>query len=190
MYVQFSWFQWVHFIEYDRETKLARWLVPAKGIGSGNCHWILPISCHPIARSTVFLIADKVERAQHTMNMAYSPELDVSDKLNDKDTTLYQELIGILRWATEIGRVGILLEVSLLSQHQVNPREGQLVQLLHIFAFLKKHPKLALYLSHELPCIDYIDFTAKELGDFAEIYREQKNRYPIGCHCHGDGVLL
>jgi hypothetical protein len=124
------------------------------------------------------------------MNMAYSPELDVSDKLNDKDTTLYQELIGILRWATEIGRVGILLEVSLLSQHQVNPREGQLVQLLHIFAFLKKHPKLALYLSHELPCIDYIDFTAKELGDFAEIYREQKNRYPIGCHCHGDGVLL
>jgi hypothetical protein len=66
-----------------------------------------------------------------------------------------QELIGVLRWATEIGRVDILLEVSLLSQYQASPREGHLEQLLHIFAFLKKHPKLTLYLSPEVPRIDY-----------------------------------
>ena len=54
------------------------------------------------------------------------------------DVTFFQELIGVLRWATEIGRVDILLEVSLLSQYQANPREGHLEQLLHTFGFLRK----------------------------------------------------
>ena len=54
MYVQFSWYQWVHYMDHDGEVKLGRWLGPARGIGSGNCHWVLPISCRPIARSTVF----------------------------------------------------------------------------------------------------------------------------------------
>ena len=56
------------------------------------------------------------------MNTVYSPEMDVTDELNDEDTTVYQELIGILRWATEIGRVNIVHEVSLLSQYQANPK--------------------------------------------------------------------
>ncbi len=67
IYVQFGWYQWVHFLDHDGETKLSCWLGPAKGIGSGNCHWILLISCRPIARSTVFLIGDEVETAQHTI---------------------------------------------------------------------------------------------------------------------------
>ena len=76
------------------------------------------------------------------MNNTHVPELDVTEELEDKDVTYFQELIGILRWATEIGRVDILLEVLLLLQYQASPRERHLEQLLHIFAFLKKHPKL------------------------------------------------
>ena len=111
------------------------------------------------------------------MNITYSPEMDVTEELNDDDVTYFQELIGVLRWATEIGRVDILLEVSLLSQYQANPREGHLEQLLHIFAFLKAHPKLTLYLSPELPNLDYGDFrTNKE--DFAEIYRDAEELLP------------
>ena len=77
--------------------------------------------------------------------------MDVTHELSAEDMTFYQELIGVLRWATEIGRVDILLEVALLSQYQANPREGHLEQLLHIFAFLKKNPKFTIYLSPELP---------------------------------------
>jgi hypothetical protein len=84
------------------------------------------------------------------MNITYTPELDVTEELADNDVTFYQELIGVLRWATEVGRVDVLLKVSLLSQYQANPREGHLEQLLHIFAFLRKHPKITLYLSPEL----------------------------------------
>jgi hypothetical protein len=111
------------------------------------------------------------------MNITYSPELDVTTELNEEDTTYFQELIGVLRWATEIGRVDILLEVSLLSQYQASPREGHLDQLLHIFSFLKKYPKLTLYMSPELPRIDYGDFrTNKE--DFSEIYRDAEELLP------------
>ena len=111
------------------------------------------------------------------MNTTFSPEMDVTEELNADDTTYFQELIGVLRWATEIGRVDILLEVSLLLQYQANLREGHFGQLLHIFAFLKRHPKLTLYLSPQLPLIDYGDFRTKR-EDFAEIYRDAEELLP------------
>ena len=51
-------------------------------------------------------------------------------------------MIGMLRWATELVRVDVLHEVSLLSQYQASPRQGHIEQVLHIFAFLDKHPEI------------------------------------------------
>jgi hypothetical protein len=83
----------------------------------------------------------------------------------------------MLRWATELGRVDILLEVSLLSQYQASPREGHLEQIMHIFAFLKKKPKLSIYLDPSLPNIEYGDFkTNKE--DFVKQYRSAEEPMP------------
>ena len=115
----------------------------------------------------------------HTpMNATYTPELDVTGELDESGVTYFQELVGILRWATEIGRVDILFEVSLLSQYQAtSPREEHLAQLLHIFAFLRTHPKLTLYMSPELPHIDYGDFRTNR-SDFAEIYRDAEEELP------------
>ena len=111
------------------------------------------------------------------MNNTYTPELDVTEELSSDDMTFFQELIGVLRWATEIGRVDILLEVSLLSQYQANPREGHLEQLLHIFAYLRKHPKITLYLSPEVPNMDYDSFQTRK-DDFSEIYRDAEETLP------------
>jgi hypothetical protein len=72
------------------------------------------------------------------MTSAFVPELDGTLELEPDDHRFFQELIGILRWATEIGRVDILHEVSLLSQYQAAPRQGHMEQALHIFAFLDK----------------------------------------------------
>ena len=36
------------------------------------------------------------------MDSNYIPELDASPKLDANDTTFYQEIIGMLRWAIEI----------------------------------------------------------------------------------------
>jgi hypothetical protein len=51
------------------------------------------------------------------MNATYTPELDVTEELNEDDVTFFQELIGVLRRVTEIGRVDILMKVALLSQY-------------------------------------------------------------------------
>jgi Reverse transcriptase (RNA-dependent DNA polymerase) len=72
----------------------------------------------------------------------YKPELDVTEELNTEMTSRYLQLIGICRWAIEIGRLDIFLETSLLSQYQANPRIGHLEALYHIFAYMKKHPDM------------------------------------------------
>ena len=92
------------------------------------------------------------------MTSSFVPELDGSTELDGEDLTFYQELIGILRWATELGRTDILHEVSILSQYQAAPREGHLEELLHIFGYLRRRPKMSIYLDPSLPNVDYGDF--------------------------------
>ena len=72
-------------------------------------------------------------------SVSYRPELDITSLLNDEETNVYQNLIGILRWLIELGRIDILLEVSLLSQYLASPRIGHLQQLFNIFRYLKFH---------------------------------------------------
>ena len=71
--------------------------------------------------------------------ISIAPELDVSPELQKKDVQLFQQLIGMLRWACELGRIDILFEVSLLSSHLALPREGHLEAAFAIFQCLAKH---------------------------------------------------
>ena len=66
----------------------------------------------------------------------------------------------MMRCVTEIGRVDILHEISLLSQYQATPREGQMQELLRVIAYLKRKPKLTIYMNPEAPVIDYTLFTS------------------------------
>ena len=92
-------------------------------------------------------------RANTPMTTEYIPELDGTPELDAKYLQRYQELIGILRWATEIGRVDVLLETSLLSQYQASPRQGHLEQILRIFGYLKRKPKVSIYMDPALPAL-------------------------------------
>ena len=69
----------------------------------------------------------------------YKPELESTPLCNYEEMNIYQNLIGILRWLIELGRIDILLEVSLLSQYLAAPRVGHLQQLFNIFRYLKHH---------------------------------------------------
>ena len=85
---------------------------------------------------------------------------------------MYQELIGEFRLAIEIGRVDIHHEVSILSAYQASPRMGHLEQLIRIFAFLKKKPKLTLYFDPASPKIDVSTFDGSTKEEFRDIYRD------------------
>ena len=71
----------------------------------------------------------------------YRPELDSSDHCDDELVSVYQNLIGILRWLCELGRVDIHHETSLLSQYLAQPRQGHLTQALNIFFYLRHHSR-------------------------------------------------
>jgi hypothetical protein len=89
------------------------------------------------------------------LSPGYHPETDETDELGANNVTLYQELVEIVRWATEIGRVDVLHEIAIMSQYQGCPREGHLKNLLQIFAFWRDNPKISLYMDPSLPNVDY-----------------------------------
>ena len=117
-------------------------------------------------------------KADTPMSYNYIPELDNTPELSSDDVTLYQEMIGILRWATEIGRVDILTEVSILSSYQASPRQGHLEQIIHIFSYLKKKPKITLYFDPIPPRLDESMFTGTPVDAFREQYRDAKEELP------------
>ena len=118
-------------------------------------------------------------RAVTPMINDYSPELDESNKLDSDKVTFYHEIIGMMRWAIEIGPVDIYMEMSLLSSYQAAPMLGHLEQLLHIVAFLRKKPKLTLYFDPSLPRMDESMFEGNDIEQFLNHYRGAKDEIPI-----------
>ena len=64
----------------------------------------------------------------------------------------------MLRWETEVERVDVIHEISILSQYQASPRQGHMEQLLHIWAYRNNTPKLTLYFDPVRPNFDNGDF--------------------------------
>ena len=56
------------------------------------------------------------------LQYGYRPELDLSPLLDAEHTTFYQQLIGILRWAVELGRIELHCSVALMAQYLAAPR--------------------------------------------------------------------
>jgi hypothetical protein len=119
------------------------------------------------------------------MRTDYHPAEDTRAELDAEGLGCYQELIGgVLRWAVEIGRLDILLEVSLLSSHLALPREGQLEQVYHIFAYLKHGSQRRIYLDPLYPSISESHFQAYDWTDFYKCTR--KNQHHRTCLLLGD----
>ena len=71
------------------------------------------------------------------MKAGYHSEIDTSAELKTDGIQYFQELIGILQWACELGHIDIATEVSLLSSHLALPHIRYLQQVYHIFGYLK-----------------------------------------------------
>ena len=84
-------------------------------------------------------------------------------------------MIGILRWAIELGRCDILLEVSQMSRYLAMPREGHLEQVIHIMGYIKQRPKLRVMFDCSYPKINEQSFKSYDWFDF---YRDAKEAIP------------
>ena len=114
---------------------------------------------------------------QPFLSISYRPELDTSSECNDKQVTLYQNMIGILRWVVELGRIDIAYEVSVLSRYLIQPRVGHLTQALHIFKYLDIHKENDLAFNPSIA--EFADpMTVKEK------VRQMKEMYPDAVEDH------
>ena len=103
----------------------------------------------------------------------YRPELDTSYECNPDQTQFYQNLMGILRWLVELGRIDIAYETSVLSSYNANPRTGHLTQALHIIKYLDIHCENEITFDPE----EYI-MTATELEEAESKWKAMAQLYP------------
>lgn len=151
---------------------------------NGNTCWC--ITSNDYVNAAVKTIREAIQgtkwripsKAPTPMTQSYHPELDESPEISASDVTLYQEMIGMLRWATELGRVDILHEVSVLSQYQASPREGHMKEMLHIIGYLAKKPKFKLIMDVDEPNIPDALYTFNA-SEFKEYYRDAKEELPF-----------
>ena len=105
----------------------------------------------------------------------YRPEADCTRELNQEEQNYYQGVIGVLRWICELGRLDILVPVSLLSRYLAQARQGHLQQVYHIFAYLKCYNRSKLVFDDRRPIHEESRF---EKCDWAEFYPGAKEIIP------------
>ena len=114
-------------------------------------------------------------RVTTPLSQGYRPELDQSRELDAKRSQYYQSLIGVLRWICELGRVDILVAVSMLSRFLMSPREGHLQQVFHLFAYLKHHKRSRMVFDDTEPLFDPNAF---KTCDWSEFYPDAEEALP------------
>ena len=142
------------------------------------------LSSEKYIKSAVKNVEDKLAKSNMRLpskcitpfKSGYHPADDITPELNAEGTNYFQELIGVLRWGIELGRVDILLEVSLLSCHLSLPRSGHLQQIYHIFGYLKESPRRRLFFDPDPPNISMDRFEKYEWTDF---YKDIKEDIPL-----------
>jgi len=85
--------------------------------------------------------------------------------------------LGVLRWIVELGRIDIMMEVSMLSAHNAMPREGHLEGIYHVFSYLKGHENSKLVFDPAYPEIDERRFKDVDWKDF---YPDASDELPPG----------
>ena len=101
--------------------------------------------------------------------------MDSSAQLGPILLNYYQTQIGVLRWMVELGRIGIITEVSMLASQLSLTWEGHLEAVLYIFGYLKGHNNAQMVLYPTYPTIDMSMFPDH---DWCGFYGEVKEGIP------------
>ena len=91
--------------------------------------------------------------------------------LGPKDANYYLCQVVVLHWMVGIGRVDIIIEVSMLTSQMAMPREGHMDAVLHVFAYLKaRHNSRMIF-----------DKTNFQEHEWKRLYGDVKEAIPSKC---------
>jgi hypothetical protein len=129
-----------------------------------------------------------LKKESHPFAGGYNTEVDESPELDPIRVNFYQSQIGILRWCVELGRIGIITEVSIFSTHLCLPRQGHLEAVFHVFAYLGIHHNARVVFESNYPSVDMGTFIKT---DWESMYGDVKEMIPSDAHVsHGKYVDL
>ncbi len=111
------------------------------------------------------------------LSSGYRPELDVTPLLPPEKAQYFQNLIGILRWIIELGRLDIHIHVAMLSSFLAAPREGHLQETFHIFSYLKRYRRSTMVFDDTLPSVTNVHF--QDSADWSDFYGEAQEKVPL-----------
>ena len=103
--------------------------------------------------------------------------MDVYPLLLPDEASYFQNIIGVMRWMVELGRIDIAVEVSQLSSFLAMPRNGLLVNALHIIPYLKIKHNSRLVLDPSYPGIDMSEFKSNDI--WAPFYGDVQEAKPL-----------
>jgi hypothetical protein len=115
------------------------------------------------------------KKVETPLSSGYRPELDFSLELCPQMINYYQGLIGVLRWIVELGRIDIIVPVSLLSRYLISPREGHLQQVYRVFAYLKQFNRPVLVFDDGEPLLSTDNFNK---CNWSSQYPDAKGKIP------------
>jgi hypothetical protein len=141
------------------------------------------MNCTQYLKEAVKNVEAKLAKTNHVfkgkpntpMQPGYLPGLVISMVLGPEQANYYQILIGMLRWAVELGRIDIHIDVALLSSYLAQPRIGHLEQVLHIFSYLKHHLNSHLVFD---PNYVFWEQAGFQEFDWREFYHDAKEAIP------------
>jgi hypothetical protein len=111
-------------------------------------------------------------RADNPFPVDCDPSTDLSDLLDPDCSSFYQNLIGVMRWMVELGRINIATEVSMLFSYLACPRKGHLENALHIMGYLHMKHNSQLIFDPTHPDIDLTAFPSFEWMEFYGVMEE------------------
>ena len=160
----------------------------------GDSCWAMSLDkyCNALVKNVESILERKGLRLPSkcvlSLSNGYKPEMDCTAELKADGVQQYQEIVGQLQWAVELGRVDILLETSLMSTYLAMPREGHLEQLLHIVGYLKSHKKMRILFDASYPKVKESWFQGYDWFNF---YRDAKEPIPLNApEARGHDVVI
>ena len=103
--------------------------------------------------------------------------MDVSPLLSHDEASYFQTIIGVMIWMVELGRIDFAVEVSQIYSFLAMPRQGHLVNALHIMSYFEIKHNSRLVLDTSYPGIYMSDFKSNE--NWAPFYGDVQGAKPL-----------
>ena len=116
------------------------------------------------------------KKVENQLKMGYDPEMDTSLELDPSGLSYYLTIIGILRLMIKLGRINIIMKVSLFSSQLAILREGYLDAAVHVMANVGKKYNSSMVYNPSYPEKDHSVFKKCDWSEICRCYTHEHLR--------------